>query len=245
MKALVKLILSIICIILYMQVLAQISPHEVNSQRDVKTKSSTTYSETSANQGNDSGAGIYATRENFGEECSMYLNDWTKATIVLKDKTLLTDKLVRYNIYNQEMQFISDGDTVAFGNPVEIESVNIDGSVFIYRDFLSHDEIKDGYFEVLVEGGCQLLLHRCIAYRYIEESTDPNSNFVKEQYYLSKKYFISENGKTATMLPNKKKEIIAMLEDNEKDIKSYIKQNKIKLCNEEDLKDLISYYNSD
>jgi len=179
------------------------------------------------------------------QECSMYFNDWTKASVTLTDGKYLSDRLVRYNIYNQQMEFVHEGDTAAFGDPEEISTVVLNGHEFIYRDFEYEDEVKKGYFEVLVNGDCQLLLHRCIAFRLIEDCSDPNTNFVKEHYYLSQKYFISENCKTAIFLPNKKKEIIVMFENSDKDIKSFIKENKIKICKEEDLKDLISYYNSD
>ena len=245
MKSLIKLIISALCILLYMQALAQITPSDVNNQRDVKSRAANTYSETSSNQGNNSGAGHSGMNQDLGEECSMYFNDWTKASVTLTDGKYLSDRLVRYNIYNQQMEFVHEGDTAAFGDPEEISTVVLNGHEFIYRDFEYEDEVKKGYFEVLVNGDCQLLLHRCIAFRLIEDCSDPNTNFVKEHYYLSQKYFISENCKTAILLPNKKKEIIVMFENSDKDIKSFIKENKIKICKEEDLKDLISYYNSD
>ena len=60
---------------------------------------------------------------------------------------------------------------------------------------------------------------------------------------MAKRYFISENDGLAVLLPEKKKELISMLYDEDKDIKLFIKDNKIKLCNEDDLKELFSYYN--
>ncbi len=245
MKSLVKLIISAICILLYMQVIAQISPANVKNQGNVKSHSANTYSTTSGNQGNNSGAGSSGMNQDLGKECSMYFNDWTKASVTLTDGKYLSDRMVRYNIYNQQMEFVHEGDTAAFGDPEEISTVVLNGHEFIYRDFECEDEVNKGYFEVLVNGDCQLLLHRCIAFKYIEECSDPNTNFVKERYYLSEKYFISENGETAILLPNKKKEIIVMFENSDKDIKTYIKEHKIKIYKEEDLKDLISYYNSD
>lgn len=243
MNTLIKLTVLSGLMLWYIPVMAQVSPNESSS--NVKSHSSGSCAETvNISSDNSAGGGLYA-KMDLGEECSMYFNDWTEATVLLKDENEFVDRLVRYNIYNQQMEFIAGADTAAFGNPEEIKSISMDGHEFIFQDFQCESDVKKGYFEVLVEGDCKLLLHRCIAYRYVEECTDPNSNFVKEQYYLSKKYFISENEKTAKLLPYKKKELIAMLGEGEKDIKSYIKENKIKLCNEEDLKSLISYYNSD
>jgi len=230
-------------LLFYFPVSAQDSPHE--SATNVKSHPVGSCPETVNNASDNSAGGALYAKKDLGEECSMYFNEWTEAVVLLMDGNEIADRLIRYNIYNQQMEFIEGADTAAFGNPEEIKSILLDGSEFIFQEFLCKNEVKKGYFEVLVEGECKLLLHRCIAYKYVEECADPNSNLVKEQYYLSKKYFISEKGKTAKLLPNKKKELIAMLEESEKDIKSYIKENKVKLCNEEDLKSLISYYNSD
>lgn len=237
----VKLFILSGLLLWYIPLTAQVSPNK--SGTNVKSYSSRSSSESGNLQPNNSGGGVLYAKKDLGEECSMYFNDWAEAEVLLTNGNEITDRLVRYNIYNQQMEFIAGNDTAAFGDPEEIKFISLDGSEFIFQDFLCEDEIEKGYFEVLVEGECKLLLHRRIAYRYVEESADPNSSLVKEQYYLSKKYFISEKGQAAKLLPNKKKELISMLE-SDKDIKSYIKENKIKLCNEDDLKSLISYYNS-
>jgi len=242
MKTIIKLIASVFCIIAVIQTGAQVS----DNPRDVKSNPSVSTVGPTSSQDISSGGGSYVNiKQDFGEECSMYFDEkWTQGTVILKDKTVIDDRLLRYNMYNQQMEFISGEDTAAFGNPLEITSINFDRHNFIYTDYICHNEQKKGYFEVLVDSDCKLLLFRCIKYKYVEECADPNTELLKETYYMEKKYFIARENKPAIQIPEKKKNVIELLSDKE-DIKSFIKENKIKVCHEDDLKELISYYNED
>jgi len=183
-------------------------------------------------------------KENLGTPSSIYFNDWTVGRVVLTDNTVYNDWLLRYNIYNQQMQFIHNSDTSAFGKPEEISSITINQHTFVFQEFECENNTKrKGYLELLVDGNCKLYVHRCIAYRYVEECPEPGSGFLTQEYYMAKRYFISEDDGSIVFLPEKKKEIIDILDDENAEIKQYIKENKIKLCNEDDLKELITYYN--
>ena len=242
MKTLIKFTAGLFCLLAFIQAGAQVSenPRNVKSNPTISTVGS------NSNQDISSGGGSYVgTKQDLGEECSMYLNNkWVRGDVTLKDKTVISDRLLRYNMYNQQMEFIDGSDTAAFGSPIEISSLDFDNHNFIYTDFICHNEQKSGYFEVLVDDNCKLLLYRCIKYKYVEECADPNTEFVKESYYLENKYFIAKENKPAIQIPEKKKNVIELLSDKE-DIKSFIKENKIKVYLEDDLKELISYYNED
>lgn len=240
MKPLVKTLLLTFCLLFFLNVSAQ------NKLGNDGTIAGSSNLGVSSSDANSQGSATVAHYNEFGTPTSIYFNDWAIGKVILKDNTVYEDWLIRYNIRIQQMQFISDGDTLAFGEPEEISSITIDQHTFLYDQFIcENDIIRSGYLELLVDGNCKLFLHRCIAFRYVDECTEPGAEYVKEEYFMAKRYFISENDGIVTLLPDKKKELIFMLENEDKEIKSFIKTNKIKLCNEEDLKELFSYYNSE
>jgi hypothetical protein len=243
MKALIKFTASLVCMFLFIQAEAQFTPTKLNNPTDIKSGTNISTVGSSTDQGESSGASYERAEENLGEECSMYLNkNWSKGKIILNDNTVINEKLLRYNLYSQQMEFINDKDTAALGNPDEIASINFDEHSFIYNDYECHNKLKKGYFEVLIDGNCKLLLFRCIKYKYIEECADPNAELIKETFYMEKKYFIVKGNKPAIQIPKKKKDVIELFSDK-KDMNSFIKKNKIKIDKQDDLIKLVNYYN--
>ncbi len=240
MKPLVKPLLLSFCLLIFISISAQ---NKLGSDGSIPGSSSSS-SINPENESTGSGSNSVTVRQELGTPTSIYFNDWTAGKIVLKDNTVYEDWLLRYNIYNQQMQYIYNGDTSAFGNPDEILSITINQHTFLFKEFeCENNIIRKGYLELLVDGDCKLYLHRCIAYRYVDECAEPGAEFVREEYFMAKRYFISENGGLAVFLPEKKKALISKLDSEGKDIKLFIKSNKIKLYNEDDLKELFSYYN--
>jgi hypothetical protein len=192
---------------------------------------------------NNSGSGLYEPKYNLGIECSFLFNDWSPGTVVLTDKTVIADRKLRYDIYHRQMQFAVNGDTAAFGKPEEVKSITFEKNTFVYEEFLCKDGKRKDYMEVLVDGSCRLLLYRCISYKYVGECAIPGAENPREEYFLTKKYFISKHNDLAIPIPEKKNEVIALFSDTDKDIKSFVLKNNIKLSDEEGLINLVNYYN--
>ncbi len=179
---------------------------------------------------------------NLGKECGMYLcEEWKPGMIVLEDGTVLDDRMVRYNIYNQQMEYSFQGDTAAIGNPEDLSKLLIEEKVFVYRKFNCNDQVREGYLELLVEGEYELLLHRGIKYEY-EESVEGSGT--QTRYYLANRYFLSCQGKTAEQLPEKRKEVIEMLDKDPRALNNYVKKNKCKLRNQEEITDFFVFVNN-
>lgn len=242
MKTLIQLIVIASGVFSFLLATAQDQPPVNQNQMNVKARGQSSDPSSGGTAGN-SGTGLFAQSQDIGKECSIYFNDWTKSIVTLKDKTVLADRLIRYNLLTQQMEFIYNNDTAALGNPEEIASIELEGHKFIYRDFLSYNVPLIGYLEVLVEGKCCLMLERSISHRYVEKEMESDLDSPIQTYFMTENYYISKNGNVPVPLPGKKKDIIGLL--TEKDVKTYIKQHKLKCENEEDLKELISYYNSE
>lgn len=237
--------IAALCILTCFIVKSQVEPPTGDRVGNLKSTPTEIKPTSSTDMNALSGVGIISDDKNFGKKCSIYLdNEWKIADVILNDNSVLNDVLIRYNIYTQEMQFIEGSDTIAFGNPAEIASISFNNRTFIFSPFYCDEQVRQGYFEVLCEGDCKLLLHRCIKYKYVEECSDPNSEFVKEEFYMGIKYYTLQNNQPAQQLPGNKKELINRLSKKDCDVKSFMKENKIKLNRKDDLVKLFAYYNA-
>jgi hypothetical protein len=182
---------------------------------------------------------------NLGKECGMYLcEDWKPGTILLEDGTVIQNRMIRYNIYNQQMEYASAGDTAAIGNPEDLSRLIIEDKIFVFRNFYCNDQVKQGYLELLVEGEYELLLHRGIKYEYEEAAEGQGGSGPVTRYYQANSYFLSCHGKIAEPLPEKKNEVIAMIDKDEKKLKKYVKENKCKLKNQDEIMDFFVFVNN-
>ncbi|MBM3436865.1 MAG: hypothetical protein FJY07_11685 [Bacteroidetes bacterium] len=243
MKNLLQLMVIASGVMSFLLANAQDVPSSGQTGQNVKARGQSSNLSSGGSAGN-TGTGIFNQSDELGEETSVWFNDWSESVITLKDKSVLTDRLIRYNLLTRQMEFIHGDDTAAIGNPDEIAFVGFADHKFIYTEFLNQNNtIFRDYLEVLVEGKCSLLLHRTISHRYIEETPGSIMDSPKERYYLAENFYISKNGSLPIPLPGKKKDIIGLL--TEKDLKSYIREHNLKCDHEGDLIELISFYNEE
>jgi hypothetical protein len=179
-----------------------------------------------------------------GKESSVFfINDWKEGQLVLKDNSVIDNRRYRYNMCSQQMQFINEGDTLAIAIPEEVKLLSFAGHTFVYESYFKDGKVQKGYLELLVEGECQLLVYRWIAYKYVEEMNDCGKRYATERNFLKEEYYVKRDGKIAELVSSNKKLFLDMMADTEVDLKSYMKDNNLKPCKEEDLKQLITYYN--
>jgi hypothetical protein len=223
---------------------AQFNPNDESNSVTLKSDSKPPV-EKPVGSRNNSGTGIYESKSDLGKEGSLFFNDWSPGTVILSDNTVITDRMLRYDIYHRQMQFAYKGDTAAFGKPEEVRSISFENNTFVFEEFSCHEGKRKDYMEVLVDGSCRLLLYRCITYKYIGECAIPGAENPKEEYYQTKKYFISKDKKLPVQLPQSKNEVIELFSDTGKDIKTFMQENKIKLFEEQNLVKLVNYYNEE
>lgn len=189
-----------------------------------------------------SSSGNYNTYLYLGEVCSMCLyNNWKPGTLILKDKTIITDRFLRYNIYNQQMEFIFESDTSAIANPDDFEKIIFGGHTFVYGPFLCNESIHRGYMELLYDGEISLLLHRYVKYKVMDKNPYVNAK-TNQAYYREDRYFYSDHQGPAKPLPLKKKQLIELFNNPEKNAKLFMKETKNKLSTKEDLINLFEFY---
>lgn len=193
----------------------------------------------------NSGAGGAYQLSDLGKESSVFfINDWTEGELLLQDQSIIEGRLYRYNMCSQQMQFIHNGDTVAIAVPEEVERLTFADHTFVYDSFQKDGKVQKGWLELMVDGECQLLAYHWIAYKYVEDTDDCGVRYSTERNFLKDAYFVKKGEKVAVLIPESKKRFLEMMSDKDVDLKTYMKNNKLKVCKEQDLEQLITYYNT-
>ncbi len=167
-------------------------------------------------------------------------SDWPKGNVTLRNGSNIDTYCLRYNILDDQMQFISGSDTLAFASPQEINSLSFNGHTFIYEAFQCENTIRKGYFEIIEPGKNKLLLKRIVT--SVLDETPDQPGFKK--YFIDECYFISKNGLPASKLLCTKKSVLTAFNDHSSEMEEYMKVSGNKAKTSDDLKKLVSYYNS-
>lgn len=109
-------------------------------------------------------------------------------------------------------------------------------------------------FELIHEGQTSLVAREYIATRNMNAGSNfYNSRFggfndpynrTFRQRYLAFRLFLVDNQGAVTPLSAKRNDVIAALGDHQKELKRFIKDNKLKMDRVPDMADLIAYYNN-
>jgi len=178
---------------------------------------------------------------------SPYLEEqFQEGTLTVRDGTIVPGLRYRYNIYNDAMQFVLNGDTAVIDKPLAVNSVEIGNRKFVYDVYMTGpDKVATSYFEVVQETDAMTILRR---YR-IELKQDiyvPNyggGGGTKEFMMNRKDRFYVKLGKGAAQEIDRKRDFLGMLNVLRDQVKSHMKANRLSVRKEEDLKQIAQYYN--
>jgi len=167
---------------------------------------------------------------------NFYLDEeWKAGVFYTKKNDPINGYLFRYNIYTDQIELRS------VVNQNEIDIVTIGSKKFIYSEFLNADSIADeGYFEMIVNGDCKLLIRRSIAFK----GSDIHDNAYGSQASTKvvEKYYIKKDKERAVEVDKSKEGILTLLSDKDKFVE-YYDDKLILFLNEKKLIELVNYYN--
>jgi hypothetical protein len=102
--------------------------------------------------------------------------------------------------------------------------------------------MHQGYFELIVPGKNKLLLKRSVT-NPVPESKYQNAK-LPTKYHVEKSYFICKPVMPAQKVECNRRSALTYLNDHKEDIAEYLRITENKVRTVEDLKLLVSYYNS-
>lgn len=176
---------------------------------------------------------------------SPYLQkEFEEGTMIVQNGTVIPGLRYRYDIYGDKMLFIVNGDTATINKPLALRSIEIGGKKFVYEVYVSGPgKVATSYFEVVEENESLTLLHR----RQAELDQDVYvSNYgggggTKEFRLKTVDSYYLKLGKAAASEIDNRKDLLELFPDNRQQIREYLKQNKLKVKKEEDLRSILQY----
>lgn len=173
-------------------------------------------------------------------------NNFVTGSIITKDSLMYKDILLRYNIYQDEMEFTitPDDDPRIIGSPRNFLFFNLEDRVFAYISFQLNKKPASGYFELLNMGECKFLIRRHTYFAQAEASrgyigpTPARFEKGKDAYYL----------KLGTDLPIEinmnRNSVLEAFGEKQDIIAGFVKDNNLSYRRPEDLVKMVQYYNS-
>lgn len=174
-----------------------------------------------------------------------YLDDeFIEGSVFTTSKTQYVGVPLRYNIYNDQIEFqLGEGPAQALAAPETIEMIEFGDYLFEYVPFVNVKKIRRGYFIVEEKGNATLYSRPQVVFENAKEPAAYQeavpARFVKrpDEYYI-------RIGKEPAMLIAKKKDLEEAFPDHKKEMAAFIKKNRVRPNNEEQIKELVQYYNS-
>jgi hypothetical protein len=179
---------------------------------------------------------------------SPYLTDeFVPGTMETLNGAVIEGMKYRYNIYNDEMQFIIGTDTASINKPLAVRSIEMDHKKFVYEVYrVSEQMVAAGYFELLSEGDMSLLFRRQMELEYDNYVPNYGGGGGTKEFMLKNDnhFYVKLHDGAAQKVYNRKDFLEAIPPDLQERVKQFIKENKFSVRKQEDLMALVVYYNS-
>lgn len=151
--------------------------------------------------------------------------------------------LLRYNAYQDGIEMQTEKGIITLLKRDYLKA-QISGKLYLIENYKANGAIRKTYFVELNQGNARLLFKQ--RKKFIEERL-ATSSYSKDQpakFEDQTSYYIITEGNAATEVRLKGKEIVGALPDHKKELNAFIKSNKLKLKTEEEVIQVLNYYNS-
>jgi len=152
----------------------------------------------------------------------------------------------RYDMYSGIPEFLVDKYIYQLSAPQLVDTIIMGDYKLVYAEMAKGEDEDAGrstFFIVIEDGSYQLLQRPGVVYR-AAELPKPYQPAKPAQFLpIADSYYIKADDKPAVRIRSKK-DILAALNDSDKDVAGYIKKNKISQNKQDDLEKVVSYCNS-
>lgn len=176
---------------------------------------------------------------------SPYLSEnFTNGDVLLDDSLLYVNIPLRYNIYNDKIEFKNEEKQV-----LEIDNSNQSGKysfnnlTFISHTYFYEGQQKRGILELLLDGNIKLYKKHTIKFENATKAIGYQDSKPNRFINCDDEYLIAEGENNPKIIEQNKKAIFEELMQYKTDIKQYAKKGKLHPKSEEDLIHLIEYCN--
>lgn len=178
-------------------------------------------------------------------EGSPYLNDeFVSGTIYTASKQKVIDIPLRYNIFNDDLEFKTpDNKVLAIARPETVERAEFGETTLVFQACKYGNVSKSGFFRVVTEGKVTLLAKANVIFQKAtqeaayKEARPPRFTREPDTFYLK------TDNDAAVRIKNKK-DLANYFTDHKKEMETFIKRNRVKVSKQTDLLKVIEYYHS-
>jgi hypothetical protein len=177
-----------------------------------------------------------------------YLDEnFDKGEIYFYDSTVLVDIYLRYNVFQDKMEVLYEGDTFGIQPSYKIVGLKLGDRTFV--NSLRYDEFTKqfdyGYFQELVDGKTLLLKRYEKTKTYSSFANNYTGGGDKNFHYHDKTFLYYKVGpESAIKIKKSKKKFFKMFDDKSDLIEEFTEENNLSFRKEEDLIEIFEYYNT-
>lgn len=151
--------------------------------------------------------------------------------------------LLRYNAYQDGIEMKTDKGVITLLKR-EYLTAEINGKLYRIENYRNNGAIRKTYFVEKNTGKARLLYKE--RKEFIEERA-ATSSYSKDQpakFQEDNAYYLITEGNPGVEVKLKSKDILSALPDHKKEVETFVKKNKNKMKTEEEVLELLAYYNS-
>jgi hypothetical protein len=171
-------------------------------------------------------------------------SDFVLGVVATKSDLKYENIPLRYNIYNDEIEFKSDEGTILALTPPEfIDYIMIAQEKYIYIPYAIGNKLLRGYFKVIAEGKASLLVKQNVNYKDAELPQAYKDAVPARFIRMQDDFYIRFEQLEAFRVANKK-ELTGVLKDKASEMDDFMKKHKTRFNKLEDMQKLVNYYNT-
>ncbi len=180
---------------------------------------------------------------------TIYLNEDFTLGALYEDGVAFKRLYLRYDAYNDEVELkeSADSDVVRAMVKHPKYSCSINNDKFVYTDYLNEDgETVSGYLQPLVYGEGYVLYERQIkVFKEGKPAKTSLDNSFPHRFLDKTEYYVSKTGEAPVFMKTRKSDVLSVFTENDqKAIKSYIKDKRPNVNDGDDLLNLFTYANT-
>jgi hypothetical protein len=193
------------------------------------------------------GSGIVITRSKTETIGSPYFNEgFLEGDIQINKSTKSGTLLLRYNMYNNSVEFLRDGELLAT-NPNQIDGFRFyakDKDVLFRKGFKTDIKSVEAstFLRIAYDGNVKLLIKHSAS---LNKDVPSYGRSTKQQKYSTfLNHYVVTSGGNFHKIESPKADVLKIFSDKKNALKNYAEQNNLNFKNEADLVNVLKYYDT-
>lgn len=150
---------------------------------------------------------------------------------------------VRYNVYRDLMEYQQNGQALVLDPSATIKRVNLGAVTFVVEKYDADGKVVPGYFALLDTGKVALYSKKGVRFVPARKGAAMDGGDQPAEFRRTPDTFYFKIGNGNLQEIRSMKSFIAALPDHQEEVNKYVKKEKISARNEQEIRQLVRYYN--